>query len=59
MNRLTLATVAVSFALIVAGCGAKPKQTPKAAGAATRLLVEPDQDVNIVKVDHPEQFPVA
>jgi membrane fusion protein, heavy metal efflux system len=58
MNRLTLAAVAVSLALIVAGCGAKAKTDPKAE-APPPAVVEPDQDVNIVKVDHPEQFPVV
>ena len=58
MNRPTLAAVAVSLALIVAGCGAKAKTDPKAE-APPPAVVEPDQDVNMVKVDHPEQFPVV
>jgi membrane fusion protein, heavy metal efflux system len=60
MNRLTPAAAALGIALAIflAGCGARAKTDPNAE-APPPAVVEPDQDVNIVKVDHPEQFPVV
>jgi len=60
MNRLTLAksTLGLAFTMFLAGCGARAKTDPSAE-APPPAVVEPDQDVNIVKVDHPEQFPVV
>jgi cobalt-zinc-cadmium efflux system membrane fusion protein len=60
MNRLTPAAAALGIALAIflTGCGARAKTDPNAE-APPPAVVEPDQDVNIVKVDHPEQFPVV
>lgn len=60
MKRLMLAKVALGLALamFLAGCGARAKTDPSAE-APPPAVVEPDQDVNIVKVDHPEQFPIV
>jgi len=43
--------------LFLAGCG-QSKGDPK-AGAPPSPKVEHEEDVNIVQVDHPEQFPLA
>jgi len=60
MNRGT--SVGVGFcaalAVLLAGCGAKAKTDPSAE-APPPAVVELDQDVNVVKVDHPEQFPIV
>ena len=56
-GSLALALVA-SLALLLAGCGAKGQPNP-AAEAPPAAQVEREQDANMVKVDHPEQFPLA
>jgi len=58
MIRMGLAYSALFFAsaLFVAGCG-EGKSDPKAE-APPAAKVEHEQDVNVVKVDHPEQFPL-
>jgi cobalt-zinc-cadmium efflux system membrane fusion protein len=43
---------------LLAGCGRDSKADAK-AGAPPPTTVEHEQDVNIVQVDHPEQFPLA
>jgi cobalt-zinc-cadmium efflux system membrane fusion protein len=48
----------VSMALILAGCGAKGATDP-ATGAPPQQTVEREGNADLVKVDHPEQFPVA
>jgi membrane fusion protein, heavy metal efflux system len=59
MNRLTPAKVALGLVVVfLTGCGARAKTDPRAE-APPPAVVEADQDVNIVKVDHPEQFPVV
>jgi cobalt-zinc-cadmium efflux system membrane fusion protein len=54
-----LALVAVlALTLLLAGCGAKGQADP-ASEAPPAAQVEREQDANMVKVDHPEQFPLA
>ena len=48
----------VALALAMAGCRAKGQPDPKAE-APPPAQVENETDVNLVKVDHPEQFPLA
>ncbi len=52
------AGLCLAFSALLAGCGAKATVDPRAE-APPPAVVEQDQDVNLVKVDHPEQFPVA
>lgn len=51
----TLASVALSIALILAGCGTKAKTDPD-SGAPPTAKVEEVPDLNLIKVDHPERF---
>jgi membrane fusion protein, heavy metal efflux system len=53
-----LAAILLSSLLVFAGCGAKG-QTDPAAGAPPPTEVEKEGDASLVKVDHPEQFPLA
>jgi len=55
MNRKWVLAVLV---LIVAGCDKKDPPDPKAE-APPPATVEKESDSSIVKVDHPEQYPVA
>jgi cobalt-zinc-cadmium efflux system membrane fusion protein len=51
--------IVLAAGLVLAGCnatGGQPKSTDKAPPPAQ---VEPESDANLVKVSHPEQFPVA
>ena len=48
----------VALELAMAGCRAKGQPDPKAE-APPPAQVENETDVNLVKVDHPEQFPLA
>lgn len=59
MKRTGFITTALSFLLgwSLAGCGGG-KGDPKAE-APPAVKVEHEQDVNIVQVEHPEQFPVV
>ena len=50
--------LAMALALLLAGCGAKGQPNP-AAEAPPATEVEREQDAGMVKVDHPEQFPLA
>ncbi len=52
------AGVCLAFSALLAGCGAKATVDPRAE-APPRAVVEQDQDVNLIKVDHPEQYPVV
>src|ERR1035441_5806452 len=52
------AGLALALGLLLAGCGAKGQANP-AAEAPPAAEVEREQDANMVKVDHPEQFPLA
>jgi cobalt-zinc-cadmium efflux system membrane fusion protein len=56
--RTSAGCVALSFGLacFAGGCG-ESKGDPKAEAPPT-AVVEHEQDVNVVKVDHPEQFPL-
>src|SRR5579863_10039339 len=58
MIRIGAEYLALTLALagFVAGCG-ENKANPKAE-APPAAKVEQEQDVNVVKVDHPEQFPL-
>jgi cobalt-zinc-cadmium efflux system membrane fusion protein len=51
--------VVLALALLLAGCGAKGGQPDPKAEAPPPATVESEQDGSIVKVDHPEQFPLA
>jgi membrane fusion protein, heavy metal efflux system len=59
MKCLTFKRMAGYFALglFIAGCG-QGKEDPKAE-APPSPKVEHEEDVNVVQVDHPEQFPLA
>ena len=52
------AGLCLAFSVLLVGCGAKATVDPRAE-APPPAVIEQDQDVNLVKVDHPEQFPVA
>jgi len=60
MNRTLVveATLCLAFALASTGCTQKAKADP-AAELPPAAKVESELDANLVKVDHPEQFPVA
>jgi cobalt-zinc-cadmium efflux system membrane fusion protein len=53
---LHTAPLILSFLWCLAGCGGE-KSDPK-AGAPPEAKVEKEQDLNVVKVDHPDQFPL-
>ncbi|HLJ46982.1 MAG TPA: efflux RND transporter periplasmic adaptor subunit [Bryobacteraceae bacterium] len=55
---LQLAVLTIAAALLLSGCGTKVQADPKAE-APPAAVVEQEQDLNLVKVDHPEQFPLA
>jgi cobalt-zinc-cadmium efflux system membrane fusion protein len=52
-----VSVVVSALALLMAGCG-QSKGDPKAE-APPAAKVEREEDVNLVQVDHPEQFPLA
>ena len=56
--RASQAGVVLALCLLLAGCGAKGQADP-AAEAPPAAEIEREQDANLVKVDHPEQFPLA
>jgi membrane fusion protein, heavy metal efflux system len=59
--KLTLlleVTLCGALAIDLAGCGEKVKADP-AAGAPPPAVVETEPDSSMVKVDHPDQFPLA
>ncbi|HXY00855.1 MAG TPA: efflux RND transporter periplasmic adaptor subunit [Candidatus Limnocylindrales bacterium] len=47
-----------AVALLVCGCGGKAEDVGK-AGAPPDATVEKEQDVNVMQVDNPKQFPVV
>jgi cobalt-zinc-cadmium efflux system membrane fusion protein len=58
-NTYLFAALPVALALLLAGCGdSRVKADPKAE-APPPTVIEQEQDVNVVKVDHPEQFPLV
>ncbi len=60
MNRKFDVEIILCFALslLLSGCGAKAAPDP-AAGTPPPATVEKELDSSLVKVDHPEQFPLA
>jgi len=60
MNRIILveAAVCVIVAAVLTGCGDKAKADPSTE-APPAAKVEKELDANLVKVDHPEQFPLV
>jgi cobalt-zinc-cadmium efflux system membrane fusion protein len=60
MNRIVLVEALLSIASLslLTNCGAKVQADPKAE-APPPVPVEQVADVNLVKVQHPEQFPIA
>jgi membrane fusion protein, heavy metal efflux system len=57
--KITLLVVAApALAFLMAGCGAKATSDP-AAGAPQPAQVEREGTADLVKVAHPEQFPIA
>jgi len=56
---LVLAAGLVLAGLVLAGCGANGGQPDAKAEAPPPAQVEHEADASLVKVDHPEQFPVA
>ncbi len=59
MSRMGFETMTLccTLGLLLAGCG-EGKGDPKAE-APPAVKVEHEEDVNVVRVDHPEQFPLA
>ena len=58
MKAILAASLLASFGLFLSGCGDNVKADPKAE-MPPAAEVEHEQDANAVKVDHPEQFPLA
>jgi cobalt-zinc-cadmium efflux system membrane fusion protein len=60
MKQAVVVGAGLSLALgfLLAGCGAKGQTNP-AAESPPAAEVEQEQDASMVKVDHPEQFPLA
>ena len=59
MNRgAVLLGLSIALVLVLTGCGDNVKADPKAEMPPS-AEVEREQDANTVKVDHPEQFPLA
>jgi cobalt-zinc-cadmium efflux system membrane fusion protein len=56
MRRFAAVTV---LALMLAACGKKEEPANPAAEGPPPTKVEKEGDANLVKVDHPEQFPLA
>ncbi len=60
MKSLIVAEATLCFALSLLLCGCTEKgKADLEAEAPPAVKVEHEQDVNIIKVDHPEQFPLA
>jgi membrane fusion protein, heavy metal efflux system len=57
-RAILLATVCIPVAFLLCGCNESVKADPKAEMPPS-AEVEREQDANTVKVDHPEQFPLA
>ena len=58
MKRAILLATICTLALLLCGCNESVKADPKAE-MPPAAEVEREQDANTVKVDHPEQFPIA
>lgn len=50
---------ALAIAVLLAGCGGKTKKDESGAGAPPPVKVEREADASVVKVDKPNQFPLA
>jgi cobalt-zinc-cadmium efflux system membrane fusion protein len=59
MKREFAAIVAVMLLLTLTACGKKEEAANPAAEGPPAAKVEKEGDANLVKVDHPEQFPLA
>ena len=59
MNRLAAVSISAILLLALAGCGKKEEAADPAASAPPPTQVEQEGDANLVKVDHPDQFPVT
>jgi membrane fusion protein, heavy metal efflux system len=57
-HRLLGASLCVLACLALTGCGSKVQADAKSE-APPAAVVERESDANLVKVDHPEQFPLA
>ena len=58
-TRRVAGTLIVVAAITLAGCGASGRQPDVKAEAPPAATVEHEADANLVKVDHPDLFPVA
>jgi membrane fusion protein, heavy metal efflux system len=58
MKYALILTAALALAFLLAGCGAKAASDP-AAGAPPATQVDEEGNADLVKVTHPEQFPVV
>lgn len=58
MKYALILTAALASAILLAGCGAKAAGDP-AAGAPPAAQVDEEGSADLVKVDHPEQFPTV
>jgi membrane fusion protein, heavy metal efflux system len=56
--KLVLCVVLLAM-WILAGCNANGGQPDPKAGAPPAAVVEQEQDAGVVKIDHPERFPLA
>jgi cobalt-zinc-cadmium efflux system membrane fusion protein len=60
MGRLMVkAGIVLACGVILASCGARGNTDPGGAGAPPPAVVDRDGDAGTVRVDHPEQFPLA
>jgi membrane fusion protein, heavy metal efflux system len=57
--RLEFAAVAVALFLTLAACSKKGEAASPSAEGPPPTTVEKEGDANLVKVDHPDQFPLA
>jgi cobalt-zinc-cadmium efflux system membrane fusion protein len=58
MKQIIYVTVLVSGSIILAGCGSKAAVDPSAMAPPPANIVE-EPDLNVIKVDHPERFPLV
>jgi cobalt-zinc-cadmium efflux system membrane fusion protein len=59
MKHIFILPAAVIAGLTLVGCGARGGQPDPKAEAPPAAKVEHEADANLVKVDHPDRFPVA
>src|ERR1700693_3058273 len=55
---LTRLLASLTLVLLMLGCGGNPEKNAAAEAPPTTQVVH-EQDINVVKVDHPEQFPLT